>query len=235
MTRADAQLALRLVAHDATGSDERQLEARLADEGLDAVLDDPRLPAALLHEPLGAVASLPLLVYVMLRSVLRRLGEDDPVMSDYLAAVVLAFGAHGRALRCSETDDEVYDTLAALVRDVEVRDARRSLLVRAHLGNYALWLSGLFADRIEYQRWRRGGPALDYYETLGRRGFALAAAHPSACEQGMAELFQAVSDRFATLRLALTSFSDALLFPGVQSPERLMRQVRDEMRWRWAS
>jgi hypothetical protein len=51
----------------------------------------------------------------------------------------------------------------------------------------------------------------------------------------MAELFQAVSDRFATLRLALTSFSDALLFPGVQSPERLMRQVRDEMRWRWAS
>jgi hypothetical protein len=29
--------------------------------------------------------------------------------------------------------------------------------------------------------------------------------------------------------------SDALLFPNVHTPERLMRQVRDEARWRLAS
>jgi hypothetical protein len=34
------------------------------------------------------------------------------------------------------------------------------------------------------------------------------------------------------MRTALTSVSDALLFPAVYTPERLMRQVRDEARWR---
>jgi hypothetical protein len=233
MTRADAQLAIRLVARHSGAAEDRGLEERLADDGLDAVLDDPRLPAALLQEPLGAVASLPLLVYVMVRSVLCRLGEDDRVISDYVAAVVLAFGTAGRAERCSEADDELYDTLAALLRDAESGDARRSYLVRAHLGNYALWLSGLFADHIEHRRWRRGGPELGYYEDMGRRGFAMAAEHPAAREQGMAELYAVVAERFVTLRLALTGFSDTLLFPDVNTPERLMRRVRDETLWRW--
>ena len=42
--------------------------------------------------------------------------------------------------------------------------------MRAHLGNYALWLSGLFPDYIEARHWRRGAPDLDYYEEMGRRG-----------------------------------------------------------------
>jgi hypothetical protein len=233
MTREDAQLAIRLVGREAGRDEERALQERLANEGINAVLDDPRLPAALLRDPLARLASLRLLTYVMVRSVLCRLGEDDRVISDYVSAVVLAFGAHGRAERCSEDDDEIYDTLAALLRDAESRDARRSYLVRAHLGNYALWLSGLFADHIEHRRWRRGGPHLEYYEQMGRRGFAMAAEHPSAREQGMAELYEAVADRFVTLRLALTAFSDSLLFPDVHTPERLMRRVRDETRWRW--
>ncbi len=237
MTRGDAQLAIRLVAgaSDGGSDDERVLQARLANEGLDALLDDPRLPAALLRQPLGAMASLRLFTYVLVRAALVRLGEPDHVISDYVAALVLAFGAGARAERCGEDDDEVYDTLAALLRDAESRDARRNYRVRAHLGNYALWLSGLYPDHIEHRRWRRGGPHLGYYEELGRRGFAMAAEHPTAREQGMAELFAAVAERFVTLRVALTGFSDALLFPHVHTPERLMRQVRDEARWRWTT
>lgn len=241
MTREDVQLAIRVMARGAGGTtgdareDERALEARLADEGLDAVLDDPRLPTALLHDPLGALASLRLLTYVTIRSALVRMGEEDRVLSDYAAAVVLAFGPRGRAERCSEADDELYDTLADLLRDAESRDARRAYLVRAHLGNYALWLSGLFPDYIEHRRWRRGGPHLEYYEEMGKRGFAMAAEHPAARQQGMAGLYSAMAERFATLRLALTLFSDGLLFPDVHTPERLMRQVRDETRWRWRS
>jgi hypothetical protein len=234
LTRDDAQLAIRLLARAAPDGEERELQERLANEGINAVLDHPRLPEALLHEPLAALASLPLLTYVMVRTVLCRMGEDDRVISDYTAAVVLAFGQRGRAERCDETDDEIYDTLTAMLRDAESADSRRSYLVRAHLGNYALWLSGLFADHIEHRRWHRGGPQLEYYEEMGRRGFAMAARHPWAREQGMAELYAAIAERFATVRLALSMFSDALLFPDVNTPERLMRRVRDETRWRWA-
>ncbi len=231
LTRRDAQLAARLIASD-SGAELELLEARLADEGIDVLLDDPRLPAALLQQPRGALASLPLFMYVMVRQALRRAGEDDRVMADYVTSVLLHFALRGRAERVAEGDDEVYTALFELYDDVNDPDARRSFLVRTHLGNYALWLSGLFPDRIEYRRWHRGGPDLQYYEELGRRGFQLAADHRLAEQHGLATLYATAADRFGLLRTALNGVSDSLFFPNLHTPERLMRQVQDEARWR---
>lgn len=225
LTRDDAQLALRLVAR---GSDQEraQLEGMVAEQGIDVLLDDPRLLSALLEQPRGAHASLPLFTYVVVRHALRAAGESDRVLADYLASVVVGFAERDRAWRVSPADDQVYHTLVQLLGDVEGPDARRTLLVRVHLGNYALWLSGMYPDLIEHKRWRRGGPDLDYYEAVGRRGFRLAADHRLAAEQGLAMLFATAAERFALLRHALNDVSDRLLFPHVSSPERLMRQVR---------
>jgi hypothetical protein len=231
LTRRDAQLAARLIACESSAELER-LEARLTDEGIDVLLDDPRLPNALLAQRRGALASLPLFMYVMVRHALRRAGEEDRVLADYVTSVLLHFAAHGRAERVSETDDEVYAALFELSEDVNDPDVRRSFLVRTHLGNYALWLSGLFPDRIEAQRWRRGGPNLQYFEELGRRGFQLAADHRLAEQHGLATLYATAAERFGLLRVALNGVSDSLFFPGLHSPERLMRQVQDEARWR---
>lgn len=234
LTRGDAQLALRLVALDAP-DELADAEAMLRDRGIDALLDDPRLFAALVDGHLGRYASLPLFCYVVVRQALRRAGEDDRSLADYVAAILLHFGARDRARRIAESDDQVYDTLAALVGDVDDPDARRAFLVRQHLGNYALWLCGLFPDYIEHRRWHRGGPDLEYVEDMGRRGFQLAADHRLAHEHGLDTLFRGAADRFGTLRVTLNGISDALLFPQHHSPERLMRQVRDETRWRRTS
>ena len=231
LTRDDAQLAARILARD-SGDELTDLEARLADEGIDAILDDPRLPAALLRHPRGAHASFTLFAYVMIRHALRQAGETDRGMADYVSALVIHFGLRDRAHRISPADDEVYDALAQLIGDVNDPDARRSFLVRTHLGNYALWLSGIFPDYIEPRRWRRGGPDLEYYEEMGRRGFQLAADHRLAEEHGLATLYATAADRFGILRAALNAVSDSLFFPNVHTPERLMRQVRDEARWR---
>lgn len=231
LTRDDAQLVARLLARD-SGTPLEELERALADQGIDAVLDDPRLPAALMREGQGAWASMPLFSYVMVRHALRRLGEEDRRLADYVAAVLMHFGMRDNAFRVSAADDQVYDSLAALVADVDDPDVRRSFLVRTHLGNYALWLSGLFPDYIEHRKWRRGGPDLDYYEEMGRRGYQLAAGHRLADDHGMATLFATAAERFGLLRAALNDVSDALLFPNRYSPERLMRQVTSEARWR---
>lgn len=233
LTRRDAQLAARLIAGDST-DELAVLEQRLSDEGIDSILDDDRLLRAILTHPLGAAVSFPLFAYVAVRAALQRVGEGDRTVADYVSAVLLEFNGQGRAQRIGFADDETYETLFELLDDVNDRDARRSLLVRAHLGNYALWLSGLFADHIEYRRWHRGGPSLDYYEELGRRGFELAADHRLAVEQGLAPLYTRVAEHFALVRVALTAVSDQMLFPNVNSPERLMRQVSDEARWRKA-
>jgi hypothetical protein len=233
LSREDAQLAVRLVARDS--SDELEhVQQRLVDEGLDAILDDQRLPAALLKSRFGAYASLPLFVYVMVRHALLKAGVPDRSMSDYLAAVLLAFGNRPRVERVSDADDELYDTLASLLEDVNDRDPRRAFLVRVHLGNKALWIAGLFPDYVEQRKWRRGGPDLSYFEELGRRGFELAAEHRIAEQYGMAEVYAAVATHFGLLRVALNTLSDRLLFPNVNTPERLMRQVQDEVRWKLA-
>ena len=233
LSREDAQLAVRLVAQD-DAVELDQMRQRLADEGIDAILDDGRLPAALLRSRYGAYASPPLFLYVMVRHALLRAGERDRNMSDYLAAVLLAFGKKGRDDRISESDDEMYDTLVSLLDDVNDRDPRRSFLVRTHLGNRALWIAGLFPDWVEYRKWRKGGPDLGYFEELGKRGFELAAEHRIAEQYGLADLYASVAARFGLLRVALNSISDTLFFPNVHTPERLMRQVSDEARWKLA-
>jgi hypothetical protein len=234
LTRNDAQLAVRILA-GGSSSELAALESRLADEGIDAVLDDPRLAPALMRSGPGAHASLPLFTYVMVRHAMRRLGESDRGLADYVASIVVHFAAREHVQRIAESDDQIYAALVDLYHDVNDPDARRSFLVRTHLGNYALWLSGIFPDHVEQRKWNRGGPDLDYYEEMGRRGFQLAAEHRLAEQHGLSGLYSAAADRFGLLRLALNSLSDWLFFPNVHTPERLMRQVSDETRWKLAS
>ncbi|HWP02337.1 MAG TPA: hypothetical protein VNL96_02670 [Gemmatimonadaceae bacterium] len=229
LTRDDVQLALRLLSRG-DPEEHTRLETALRDRGLDAVLDDPRLLPALLEARQGARASLPLFMYVVVRHALFEVQETDRGIADFVASVLVHFAVRDRARRVADGDDEVYDTLTALLADVDRGDPRRTFLVRAHLGNYALWLSGLFPDYIETRRWRKGGPDISYYEEMGQRGYTLAAEHRLAAQYGLTPLFQAAAERFPRLRIALNRVSDRLLFPQRSSPERLMRQVRDAVR-----
>jgi hypothetical protein len=230
LTRNDAQLAVRLIAR---GAAERQDEAEttLRERGLDALLDDPRLLAGIMESPQGMAASYPLFCYVVVRQALCAAGERDTAIADYVSSILLHFGLRERARRVAAGDDQTYDTLVQLLADVQDADARRGFLVAAHLGNSALWLSGLFPDVIEHRRWRRGGPDLEYFEEMGQRGFRIAADHRLANEHGLTGLFSLAADRFVLLRVALNQVSDRFLFPRSHTPARLMRQVRDETRW----
>ena len=230
LTRDDAQLALRLIGRSSSDAIE-QAEVALREQGFDVLLDDPRLFSGLMAAHQGAHASLPLFAYVVVRNALREVGEGDRVLADYLASILLHFGLGARATRIGNADDEQYTTLAELSAALESGDASRSFMVRAHLGNYALWMSGVFPDYIEMRRWRRGGPNIEYYEEMGRRGFTLAADHRLAAEHGLTALFASAADRFPVLRQALNNISDALLFPNHHSPEKLMRQVKLEGKW----
>lgn len=234
LTRDDAQLALHLVAPDSL-RDRDAAEEALRQQGIDALLDDPRLLQALVADARAARASLPLFVYVVVRHSLRELGEGERAVADYVASVVVHFGSHDRAWRIAVHDDQTYETLTGLLADAGQGDANRSFLVRQHLANHALWLSGLFPDHVTQRQWRRGGPDLSYYDEMGRQGFRLAAEHRLAASTGLRPLLARAAGEFPLIRQALNRVSDRLLFPGRHSPERLMRQVSDEGRWRQAS
>ncbi len=233
MIRADARSRLAATDLDlmilllSRGSAHRRasLERRLAAEGPDVLLDDPELPERLLAVRTILLPSEPLFVYVVTRDALRRAGVDDRELADYLAAMVIDFGHRDRAWRVDWNDDESHRYLVDILADLEASDGERRFKVMAHLGNYALWLAGLFPDYIAARRVRKGGPDLTYYDSLGRRGFGLASDHALADQYGLGGVFRLAAERFPALRGALNGLSDRVFFPQHSSPDRLLRDL----------
>lgn len=199
--------------------------ALLAREGPDALLDEPELLEALLALRTLAVPSAPLFTYVAVRHTLRAAGIDDRELADYLAALILEFGDHDRHVRIAPHDDHTYRYLVDLVAALATEEGERGFRLRVHLGNYSLWLAGLFPDRIAARRHRAGGPDLPYYDQLGRQGYDLAARHPLADRFGTAPIYRAAAARFPVLRRALNRLSDRVFFPGVMTPDKILRAM----------
>lgn len=193
-------------------------EERLREEGLDALLDDPRLLNAILT--CRDVDVRPELVfYVLVRHALLEGGIDDVRLADYLAALLLAFGRGRRANRIAEADDVEYEYLVDLVQGAADQKGRRAFLFHAHLGNYSLWLAGVFPQYIEARVRRRGAPPLEYYEEMGATGYRLAADTIYAQAYGLAGLYREAASRFTALRESLNRLSYRYFWPGT-APRR---------------
>ena len=211
----------------------RREETRLEEQGLDALLDDPRTCNALLAGRGCSTADPALVFYVLVRHALLEDGIGDRAVADYLAALILTFGREGRAYRIADSDPAEYRYLVDIVAGSEGAGGRRAFLLRAHLGEFALWLSGLFPDYITGRAQRRGAPGLGYYEQLGASGFRLAADSAEARQHGLARLYRDCADFFPALRVALNRVADRHLFPATGDRiDRLLRQVADSFRTR---
>jgi hypothetical protein len=215
-----------LAAGDAARKEE--WEERLAAKGIDHLLDHPRTAERILERDRVEVLPSRLVLYVLLRRTLLETGVESRRIADYLTALVFEFGMGDRARRVDEADEAEYDYLVDILEDLTGAEGRRAFLLKAHLGNFALWLSGLFPDHITRRVRRKGGPGMDYYEEMGQVGYRMAADAPQARRESLDRLFRDAADRFGPLRVSLNRISDRLLFPTAGSPvERLLRQARD--------
>ncbi len=229
LTAADRALAVELLSRG-SAKQRADLEARTAAAGPDALWDDPGLvPALLAHRGLAA-PSPTLFVYAVLRRLLLEIGIDDRNLPDYCASLVLAFGRGDRAYRIAEHDECRYEYLADLLAEADRAEGERQFRVRVHLGDFSLWLAGIFPDYIAARRARKGGPDLPYYEALGASGFRMASGHELASRYGLDGVLRTAGEQFVALRIAMNRLSDRLVFPRCHSPDRLLRQVQDELR-----
>lgn len=200
-------------------------ERRIDEEGADSILDDPRVLNALLTHP-DASAPTSLVFYVLVRHALLEVGIKDRGTADYVASLLVAFGREGRAYRVSETTTLEYHYLVDMVARLASADRREAFLLRSHLGNFSLWLSGLFPDYLEARARRKGSPSISYYERMGTTGYHLAAKSPEATTLGLDRILGEVGDHFAGVRSALNLVSDRYLWPRAGDPVgRLLREV----------
>ena len=209
---ADVELEVLLLSR---GSAHRRaaVERQLAAEGPDALLEKPELLERLLAVRTMLVPSEALFFYVVLRHALRRSGVDDRDLADYLGSLMLEFGRRDRAWRVDWNDDARHAYLVDILADLDATSGERRFRVMAHLGNYALWLAGLFPDYIAARQLRSGGPDVTYYDALGSRGFGMASDHELADRYGLEEVFRSAAERFSDIRAALNGVSERYLFP----------------------
>jgi hypothetical protein len=202
-------------------------EETLRVQGLDALLDDPRLVRGLLQRDGIRSTPAPLLFYLLVRHALLEREVRDRQLADYTAALLLEFGR----LRGSSTPSEALPNtiyLADILMEIERARGEREFALRAHLGNMALWLAGVFPDFITSRVQRRGAPPMSYYDALGAEGFRSAATMGSAAKHDLGGLFMHVADEFTNVRSALNGLSDALFFPSApDGVERVLREVTD--------
>jgi hypothetical protein len=216
LREADLELVL-LVLSQGSASRRGALERRLVREGPDALLDAPELPGRLRSVRTMLVPSSVLFYYVMVRHVLLEAGVEDRDLADYLAALLLEFSHRDRAERIDWRDDQRHRYLVDVLLDLEQTSGERRFRVMVHLGNYALWLAGLFPQYIAARHRRHGGPDLSYYDRLGRLGYEMASDHALADRYRLDGIFRTAAERFRTVRGAMNELSGRLGFSAPES------------------
>src|SRR5436190_9894865 len=208
-TAADFDFVVRTLARSQT--DHVSLVDLLGDaETRDAVLDNPRLINAILSNAGQLQISSHFYFYVLARHVLRDVGITDRKLCDYVASLLEAF-SRASGLQAPHLVEEtgrqyVSDMLIALTKAT----AEQAFLLRAHVGNYSLFLSGIFHENTQ-RRCLRGGPDLAFYEQVGRTNYQLVASHATARRCDLTDVYEGLADRFREVRIALNRLSDSLL------------------------
>jgi hypothetical protein len=210
-----------------TGSAECLIKLLSDPDARDVILDDEALFRAILERPECLRISTHLYFYILVRNVFMRSGLQERELADYVAEVLSEFSHIDRA-QCTVKNQPLnyfVDMLAAL----QTADDITRFYIRAHIGNYSLFLSGVFPERIRRRAELRGAPDLRYYEEVGRTSFRAVSDHRLAYKYDLVEIFNLLSERFPETRKALNDLGDRLISIGDtdQSVEAILKNATD--------
>lgn len=207
-TAADFEFVVRTLSR--SQSESVSLVDLLADvETRNSVLDSPRLVSAILSSAGQLRISSHFYFFVLTRHVLREAGINDRKLSDYIGSLLETFSRANVA--APHTQDErahqyISDMLIALTRATP----EQAFLIRAHVGNYSLFISGIFHENAQRRR-ARGGPDLAFYEQIGSRNYGLVANDATAKRCELNDVYGELADRFHEVRVALNHLAEELI------------------------
>src|SRR5512133_3491492 len=119
------------------------------EESRDAILDDELILRALLERGGCLNVSSRFYFYVLVRHSLKRAGLADRSVAAYVAEMLSEFARADRAQCRLAGQEQVLEYFFEMVNALASADSRSTFEIRAHMGNYALFLSGVFPERIQ--------------------------------------------------------------------------------------
>jgi hypothetical protein len=220
-TAADFDFIIRTLACSKT--DHVSIVDLLSDDGTrDSILDHPQLVDAILSHPSQLRISSQFYFYVLARHVLRQAGIDDRKLCDYVGSLLETFSRANQLDNPETIGHRAHEYISDMLIALQRATREQVFLLRAHIGNYSLFISGIFHENTQ-RRSLRGGPALEFYEEVGRTNYQLVAAHETARRCELNDVFEGLAERFHDVRLALNDLSDRLLNLDEESAPSLLK------------
>jgi hypothetical protein len=209
-TSSDFDFILSVIGN---GSANRSGLAKLFEdpESLDRILDQEALFRALLEERALLGVSTHLYFYILVRHVLVEAGHDDRELADYVGALLAEFSSARRMRSPLEDPNHPLDYMVDMLQAMKEADESSRFALMLHLGNHALFLSGVYKDYIRHRARRRAAPGLEYYEAMGSSQFRAASDHRLASKYDLGPLLLTLADEFRPARRAINDISERLL------------------------
>lgn len=206
LTASDFEFIVRALAR--SRRDSVSLAELLTDaETRDTILDSDTLFQAILEDGTPLHISPQCYFYVLLRHVLKEHGIASRDTCDYLASLLETFSRTERMRAPAGAGEGPQQYVTDLLLALQRVSPSQAFSLRAHIGNYALFITGVFHDRVE-SRSRRGGPDVEFYESVGAANYDAASEHPFARKRALTTIYCELSDRFHDIRLALNDAAE---------------------------
>lgn len=217
---ADFDFVIRTLAsghHDSASLSELLIDP----ETRDAIFDHDALFQAVLESPASLAISPQCYFYIVLRHVLKQQGIAGRDVCDYLASLLETFSRTERMRAPGGAGDGPQQYVCDLMLALREASSSQQFLLRAHIGNYALFITGVFHERVE-MRSRHGAPDLEFYEHVGAANFLAAADHSVARRHSLSPIFEELSDRFHDIRCALNHTAETHLHLDESPPPSII-------------
>lgn len=206
LTAADFEFVVQTLAADRR--DTASLAELLTDaDARDSILDHDALFSAVLESGAQLSISPQCYFYIVLRHVLKQRGITSRETCDYLAALLEKFSRTERMRAPGGAGEGPQQYISDLLLALQTASHSQQFFLRAHLGNYSLFITGVFHDRVEH-RSRRGGPDVEFYEGVGAASYHAAAGHTVARAHALAPIYEELSERFHDIRVALNDTAE---------------------------
>lgn len=183
----------------------------LADlESRDTILDHDLLFQAVLSQRGNLSISPQFYFYILTRRVLKETGIANRHLADYVASLLEAFSRTARLNSPVAAGGNPVEYISDMLLALRNASPVQTFLIRAHVGNYSLFLCGIFPESVQRRR-ERGAPNFSFYEEMGRLNYNVVASHSVARTADLSSIYEALAADFHPIRLALNHLSDRLL------------------------
>jgi hypothetical protein len=154
--------------------------------------------------------------YVVMRHALLEAGIPSRDEADYVASILTQFSDFQKFNQFLVQNGLVQDAkgqslyLIDMLSRLEALPPYQAYMLLTFIGDYSLYLSGMFLGKIKASRDRHGGPEVSYYESVGQQSYHLAALDQRAHKQHVDKVLEEISHQFHQIRLILNQLTDSV-------------------------